>query len=160
MSAHRPKPELGVYRNALERAAHRLGIDTFHADYRGDAGLDGGMQVLGARGVQAVFVYGSNASNAQLPRLVHFFAVRRLPDLYANGQAVALGRLMSYGVDLTDLTVRSADYVDKILRGAKPADLPVQQPTKYDMTINLKTAKALGLKMPQSILARADKLIE
>ena len=118
------------------------------------------MQVLGARGVQAVFVCGSNAGNAQLPKLVHFFAVRRLPDLYANGQAVALGRLMSYGVDLTDLTVRSADYVDKILRGAKPADLPVQQPTKYDMTINLMTAKALGLKMPQSILARAGKLIE
>ena len=153
-------PGLGVYRNALERAAHRLGIDTFYADYQGVAGLDGGMEMLGARGVQAVFVYGSTATNSQLPKLVHFFAVRRLPDLYANSEAVVLGGLMSYGVDLSDLTVRSADYVDKILRGAKPADLPVQQPTKYDMTINLKTAKALGLKVPQSILTRADKLIE
>lgn len=112
------------------------------------------MQVLGARGVQAVLVYGSNASNAQLPELVHFFAVRSLPDLYASGQAVALGRLISYGVNSTDRTVRIADELNRILRGAKPADLPVQQPTKYDMTVNLTTAKALGLKMPQSILAR------
>jgi len=143
-------PGLGQYRSAFERGARRLGIDTFHAEYHGDADIDVAMTALVARGVQAVFTYGSRTSNdpAQMLKLVRFFAVHRLPDMYANREAVALGGLLSYGVDFIDLYRRSANYVDKILRGAKPADLPVERPIRLEMAINLKTARTLGLKFP------------
>jgi putative ABC transport system substrate-binding protein len=84
----------------------------------------------------------------------------RLPTMYGFREQVAAGGLMSYGANLPDLYRRSADYVDKILRGAKPADIPVEQPTKFDLVINLTTAKALGLTIPESFLLRVDEVIE
>ena len=84
----------------------------------------------------------------------------KLPAVYGNRFEVTSGGLISYGPDLVDLYRLSASYVDRILRGAKPADLPVQTPTKYELVINLKTAKALGLDLPESVIARADEVIE
>jgi putative ABC transport system substrate-binding protein len=85
---------------------------------------------------------------------------RRLPIIYSSREYVEAGGLISYGPNFPDLFRRAADYVDKILRGAKPGDLPVEQPTKFDLVINLVTAKALGLDVPPSLLARADEVIE
>jgi putative ABC transport system substrate-binding protein len=84
----------------------------------------------------------------------------RIPAVYENRQFVEIGGLMSYGPDYRDVFKRLAGYADNVLRGMKPADLPVEQPTKFELVINLKTAKALGLTIPPAVLARADKVIE
>jgi len=109
----------------------------------------------------ALIVLGSPFFYAHRTRLVELAARRRLPTIYPQREFVAgSGGLMSYGADYRDQFRRAATYVDKILKGAKPADLPVQQPTKFELVVNLKTAKALGLTIPQSILVRADEIIQ
>jgi putative ABC transport system substrate-binding protein len=93
-------------------------------------------------------------------RINTFALVARLPTIYANRQSVEAGGLMSYGANNPDLYRRAAELVDKILRGAKPADIPVEQPTKFDLVVNLSTARALGLTMPPTLIARADGVID
>jgi len=93
-------------------------------------------------------------------RIIQHAAQSRVPTMYPWREAVEAGGLVSYATDLHDMYRRAAVYVDKILRGVKPADLPVEQPTKYELVINMKTAKALGLTIPPSLLARADEVIE
>ena len=110
---------------------------------------------------EAVIVSASGLFYVHRTRLVEFVAKHRLPTIYHQSEfVVGSGGLMSYGPDFHDLFRRSATYVDKILRGAKPGDLPVQQPTKFELVINRRTAKALGLTIPQSLLLRADRVIE
>jgi putative ABC transport system substrate-binding protein len=92
-------------------------------------------------------------------QIVDLAVKSRLPAIYSRPDDVEAGGLMTYGVSLTDLDWRAATYVDKILKGAKPADLPVEQPTKFEFVINLKTAKQIGLTIPPNVLARADKII-
>ena len=92
-------------------------------------------------------------------RIVDFALKSRLPSVYSSREDVEAGGFMSYGVDLADRYRRVGYYVDKILKGAKPADLPVEQPTKFELVINLKTAKQIGLTIPPNVLARADKVI-
>jgi putative tryptophan/tyrosine transport system substrate-binding protein len=93
-------------------------------------------------------------------RIADFAVIEQLPSLFGTREDVAAGGLISYGANIADLYRQSAGYVDKILRGAKPADLPVQQPTKFELVVNLKTAKALGLDIPPTLLARANEVIE
>ena len=116
----------------------------------------------GARraGVDAINVFSSPVIYTGLPRIVSFAAENRLPAIYPFREAVLAGGLMSYGASLADLFRRTAGYVDRILKGAKPGDLPVEQPTKFELVINLKTAKALDLTIPPAILSRADEVIE
>ena len=98
--------------------------------------------------------------NTHRLRINTFALAARLPTMFPQREYVEAAGLMSYGTSFPDLNRRAAEYVDKILRGAKPGDLPVQQPTKFDLVINLTTAKALGLTIPESFLARADEVIE
>jgi ABC-type uncharacterized transport system substrate-binding protein len=109
---------------------------------------------------QALYVTGDPLVNAQRLRITTFSLAARLPTMFSQRQYVEVGGLMSYGPNFLDLNRRAADYVDKILRGAKPAELPVEQPTRFDLVINLITARALGIAVPSTLLARADEVIE
>jgi putative tryptophan/tyrosine transport system substrate-binding protein len=122
--------------------------------------IDAAMTKLGRDPNLGLIVVPEPAINSQRKLIIELAARHHLPAIHALRAATADGALMSYGVDLPDLFRRAAAYVDRILRGAKPADLPVQQPTKFELVINLKTAKALGLTIPQSILLRADEVIQ
>ena len=113
--------------------------------------------LLGRVRVDALFVSPSPYQFINRRLIVEFARQSRLPDTHAHREAAALGALMSYGANIPDLFRRSAAYVDKILKGAKPADLPIEQPTKFELAVNLKTARALGLDVPPPLLARADE---
>jgi putative tryptophan/tyrosine transport system substrate-binding protein len=144
----------------MEAAGRTLGIDVRSLEVRGPDDFDSAFEA--ARGLHPdalITVEDPLTTNFKTP-IAEFTAAQQLPSLYGIREFVAAGGFMSYGANLADLIRRSAYYVDKIFRGAKPADLPVQQPTKFEMVINLKTAKALGLELPASLLARANEVIE
>ena len=107
-----------------------------------------------------LIVFGSPGATIHRDLIIALAAKHRLPAVYSTRYFAASGGLISYGPDFLDQHRRAAGYVDRVLKGEKPADLPVQQPTKYELVINLKTAKALGLEVPPMLLARADEVIE
>ena len=111
-------------------------------------------------GSDAVYCVPGPLASTNRVRIVTSVLAARLPTIYGSRDYVSAGGLMSYGPDITDLFRRAADYVNKILHGAKPADIPVEQPTKFYLFINLTTAKAIGLVIPEPILLRADEVIE
>jgi len=149
----------GEYRNT-EATARRLGIHIQSLEVRGPGDFDGAFQAATRERAEALVVASSRFMNSNRPRVVEFASKQRIPLVTGWGPWARAGSLMSYGADLDILVRRAATHVDKILKGAKPADLPVEQPTKFEFVINLKTAKALGLTIPPSLLARADQVIE
>jgi ABC-type uncharacterized transport system substrate-binding protein len=141
-------------------AGRTLGIDVLSLEVRSQADLDGAFEAVKQQHPDALITV-EDPLTADHRQLIADFAIKQgLPSLHGIREFVAVGGLMSYGASLADLARRAANYVDKILRGAKPADLPVQQPTKFELVINLKTAKVLGVIVPPSLLARADEVIE
>ncbi len=142
-----------------EAAARMLGVTLLSWEVRGPDDLEGAFVAMARRRAGAVITFADPITTAHRKRIVDLVAKHRLPGMYGTRAFVEAGGLMSYGANLPDLFRRSAAYVDKILKGTKPADLPVEQPTRFELVINLKTAKALGLTIPQSILIRAEEVI-
>jgi len=144
----------------VRRAARSLGIETQFLEARNREDLGPAFEVAAREKVEALILQNSAPTQANLQLTVDLAARHRLPAIYASKEFVDAGGLMTYGVSYPDLYRRAATYVDKILKGAKPADLPVEQPTKFELVLNLKTAKALGLAMPDKLLVAADEVIE
>jgi len=146
--------------NGAEVAGRALGVQLQFVDARGLENFDGAFSDMTSAGAGALTVLPSARLLREHRRLVDLAAKNRLPAVYTSREFVDAGGLMAYGANLADLYRRAATYVDKILKGAKPGDLPVEQPTKFELVINLKAAKALGLEVPPLLVAQADELIE
>jgi putative ABC transport system substrate-binding protein len=149
-----------VYVKGMEAAARTLGLKPQVLDVRDVAGLDGALSVMATARPGALIVTASPLFGAHRKRIVDFALTRGIPTIGFYREYVADGALISYGPSITDSHRGGAVYVDRILKGAKPADLPVEQPTKFELIINLTTARALGLTIPPSLLLRADHAIE
>jgi putative ABC transport system substrate-binding protein len=141
-------------------AAQALGIRADAVGVRVPGELDGAFAVIARGGRAVLLVFPSGPTFGERQRLAELALKHRLPAVYDAREYVEAGGLIAYGPNRLELFRRAAVYVDKILKGAKPADLPVEQPTKFELVINLKAAKALGLTIPPSVLARADEIIE
>ncbi len=144
----------------MAQAARKLDVAFELIDVTEPDGLEAAFAALAKLNVQALVVLGSPMIRAERGQVVTLVRKYRLPALGPYPEAVEMGMLMSYGVDLVDSFRRSAGYVDKILRGAKPGDLPFEQPTKYELVINLKAAKELGRPVPRVLLLAADRVVE
>jgi ABC-type uncharacterized transport system substrate-binding protein len=143
----------------IQAAARTLGLELVPLPIRRAEDIASAFEGLKDR-AEALYITGDPLVNAHRLRINTFALAAHLPTMLPQREYVEAAGLMSYGANFPDLNRRAADYVDKILRGAKPADLPVEQPTKFDLVINLITAKALGLDVPPTLLARADEVIE
>ena len=144
----------------IAAGAHSLGFQLTRLEVRAAADIEGAFAAAAREGVAVVMPVASALFHAEKHKLVSLAAKHRLPTVYENRAFAEAGGLMSYGPDVADIFRRAATYVDRIITGTKPADLPIEQPTKFDLVINLKTAKALRLTIPPSLLARADQVIE
>jgi putative ABC transport system substrate-binding protein len=152
-------PAVRLEMKEVQAAARTLGLEAIVVEVRRAEDIAPAITALKGR-AETLYVVGDALVIAQRIRLVTLPLSAKLPTIYNSREYVDAGGLMSYGPNFPDLFRRAADYVDKILRGAKPADLPVEQPTKFDLVINLTTAKALGLEAPPTLLATADEVIE
>ena len=151
--------------HATEAAAQKLGVNLVYAafsqsPFEASPEFDKALENVRRAQPDAMIVFPEGATLANRVRLANFAIAERLPSMFGWSEYAAAGGLMSYGASQHDAHARLASYADKILRGAKPADLPVEQPTKFELVINLKTAKALGVTIPPSLLLRAERVIE
>jgi len=145
--------------NEVEAATQLLGIETIALKIRQAADIAPAFEVINGR-AEGLYVVGESLTSANQVRINSFALADRLPTMNPNRERVEIGGLMSYGPNFPSLYRRAGDFVDKVLRGTKPADIPVEQPTKFDLVINLTTAQALRLKLSESFLLRADEVIE
>jgi ABC-type uncharacterized transport system substrate-binding protein len=143
-----------------KEAAAALGVSILSVEARRLDDIDRAFETMRAKHVMALLLIADGLLGSNRQRIIELAAKSRLPAMYWRREFVEDGGLLSYGANVGDLYRRAAYFVDKILKGAKPADLPVEQPTKFELVINLKTAKALNLTIPQSVLVRADQLIQ
>jgi putative tryptophan/tyrosine transport system substrate-binding protein len=143
-----------------EADAKGLGLQLQFLGAKGPDDLESAFDAAKQSGAQAVMVHPSTFVVTNRARIIDLTAKNRLPAIYPSTRYAEAGGLMSYGPDIVDNYRRAAVYVDKILKGTKPADLPVEQPMKFEFVINLKTAKQIGLTIPPNVLARADKVIK
>jgi putative ABC transport system substrate-binding protein len=147
-------------RGQMQAGAASLGLQVQFFVLNGPVDFEDALDAAARGRAEAVVVLSGSVIGAHYRRLVEIVARRRLPVIYPDRYFVDAGGLMSYGPSIRELHRRAAGYVDRILKGARPAELPVEQPTKFELTVNLKTARALGLTIPPSVLARADEVIE
>jgi putative tryptophan/tyrosine transport system substrate-binding protein len=143
-----------------EVAARAYGLQVQSLEVRGPNDLDSAFSTMIKRRTDALLPLGDSVVVFHRDRIIQFATKNRLPGTYPNSEWADAGGLMAYGPDILDSFRRAATYVDKILKGAKPADLPVEQPMKFEFVINLKTAKQIGLTIPPNVLARADRVIK
>ena len=153
-------PGWSVQGREVEAAARALGIQVQYVDARSDEELDSAFAAMARGRADALLVSGSSTFLAHRRRIAELALKARLPTMENFREMVEVGGLMAYAVNMPAFVGRSAVYVDKILKGARPADLPVEQPTKFELVVNLKTAAALGLTLPPTVLQRADELIQ
>lgn len=153
-------PYARYYLEPFNTAARSLGIEPLEASVKDAAQLEATIAALARQPGGGLAVMPTSFTGANRTKIIGHALRHHLPAIYPYLYYTAEGGLASYGIDSVDLYRRAAGYVDRILRGAKPADLPVQQPTRFELSINLRTARALGLAIPPSILARADEVIE
>jgi len=158
--AHTGHPMARKYVKAMEAAARTLGLKLRIFEVRDVAGLESALSMIAKAPPGALIVPLSPLFGLHRKRIADFLLPRGIPTIGHDRSLAVDGMLMSYGPSIADSFYRGATYVDKILKGAKPADLPIEQPTKFELVINMKTAKALGLTIPQSVLVRADELIQ
>ena len=153
-------PAQGLLWKESQAAAQELRLQLQSLEVRSSNDFENAFEAALRERAQALITAPEPLINTHLKRIVEFAAKNRLPAMYAGPEVVATGGLMSYAPDYTHQYRRAATYVDKILKGAKPADLPVEQPTKFEFIISLKAAKQIGLTIPPNVLARADKVIK
>jgi putative ABC transport system substrate-binding protein len=153
-------PFLRSYWNVMQATAPALRVSVQSVEFQLPDQLESAFDAMTRERADGIIVLSDSFATFHRARIAELAARHRLPVIYGHRQYVEAGGLMSYGPSLTDVYRRAPSYVDKILKGGKPADLPVQQPTKFELVINLKTAKALGLEVPPTLLARADEVIE
>ena len=153
-------PGTVLYARAFKSAAEQLGIEPTIDQIHGLADIENAVAAAAVKPNGGVFVALDVTINALAAQTVEAVARHRVPAVYSERNFVTSGGLLYYGSDQTELFRRAASYVDRILRGEKPGDLPYEQPIKYDLVINLKTAKALGLTIPPKLLFTADEVIE
>jgi putative tryptophan/tyrosine transport system substrate-binding protein len=144
----------------MKLAARALQVTLQSLELRGIDDFEPAFSAIKKDRADALIVLRNPFTATHRTRIVEFAAKSRLPAMYGDKEFVDAGGLMSYGVSIPDLWGRAATFVDRILKGAKPADLPVEQPTKFEFVINFKTAKQIGLKIPPNVLARADRVIK
>jgi putative ABC transport system substrate-binding protein len=149
-----------ISRDEIEAATRDLGISLVQVEASSVPDLDTNLRGILSQRPDALMATADALHLSQIPKIIDFLESNRIPGIFVVREYVLAGGLMSYGASLPDSFRRSATFVHKILHGTKPSDLPVEQPTKFDLVLNLKTAKTLGLTFPQTLLATADEIVE